>query len=241
MIKEIFYEYKQRYGAPRIHAELRVRGELCSRKRVARLMRKNALQAKAKRKFKATTDSSHKQPVFDNLLNQNFKVYQPDTAWVADMTYVRTGEGWLYLAVVIDLYSRKIVGWAMNKRMKKELVIDAYLMAYWKRKPTKGLIHHSDRGSQYASKRFQATLKSTGAKCSMSSSGCCYDNAVAESFFHSLKTELSRDYHYLTRKEAKKDIFEYIEIFYNRKRRHSTINYCTPTEFEEQYEKAKVA
>ena len=235
MITEIFYEFKQRYGAPRIHAELRFRGEYCSRKRVARLMKKNNLQAKARRKFKATTDSNHQHPVADNLLNQEFKVHEPDLAWVADITYVRTAEGWLYLAVVIDLYSRKVVGWAMDKRMKKGLVINAYLMAYWKRKPKRGLIHHSDRGSQYASKQFQATLKSTG------SVGCCYDNAVAESFFHSMNIELSKGQHYLTREEARKDIFEYIEIFYNRKRRHSTINYCTPVNFEEQYQQVKVA
>lgn len=241
MIIEIFNEFKERYGAPRIHAELRARGEVCSRKRVSRLMQKNGLQAKGRRKFKATTDSNHQHPIAENLLKQDFKVAQPDLAWVADITYVRTAEGWLYLAVVIDLFSRKVVGWAMDKRMKKELIINAYLMAYWKRKPKSGLIHHSDRGSQYASQRFQATLKSTGAKCSMSSAGCCYDNAVAESFFHSMKTELSRDYQYLTREEAKKDIFEYIEIFYNRKRRHSTINYCTPVEFEEQYEQVQVA
>ena len=213
VVKEIFNEFKQRYGAPRIHAELRARGEQCSRKRIARLMRKNGLQAKAKRKFKATTDSNHKQPIAENLLKQHFKVTQPNLAWVADMTYVRSSEGWLYLAVVIDLYSRRVVGWAMDKQMKKELVINAYLMAYWKRKPKFGLIHHSDRGSQYASRRFQATLKSTRAMCSMSSAGCCYDNAVAESFFHSMKTELARNRQYLTREEAKKDIFEYIEIF----------------------------
>ena len=241
VVKEIFNEFKQRYGAPRIHAELRARGEQCSRKRIARLMRKNGLQAKAKRKFKATTDSNHKQPIAENLLKQHFKVTQPNLAWVADMTYVRSSEGWLYLAVVIDLYSRRVVGWAMDKQMKKELVINAYLMAYWKRKPKFGLIHHSDRGSQYASRRFQATLKSTRAMCSMSSAGCCYDNAVAESFFHSMKTELARNRQYLTREEAKKDIFEYIEIFYNRKRRHSTINYCTPMDYEEQYEQEKVA
>ena len=241
VVKEIFNEFKQRYGAPRIHAELRARGEQCSRKRIARLMRKNGLQAKAKRKFKATTDSNHKQPIAENLLKQHFKVTQPNLAWVADMTYVRSSEGWLYLAVVIDLYSRRVVGWAMDKQMKKELVINAYLMAYWKRKPKFGLLHHSDRGSQYASRRFQATLKSTRAMCSMSSAGCCYDNAVAESFFHSMKTELARNRQYLTREEAKKDIFEYIEIFYNRKRRHSTINYCTPMDYEEQYEQEKVA
>lgn len=235
-ISKIFHEYKGRYGAPRIHSELMDLGIKCGIKRVGRIMRENNLIAKAKRKFKATTNSEHNYPTHPNLLNQNFKIDTPNKIWTTDITYIRTSEGWLYLAVVLDLYSRMIVGWSMDKRMTRKLVIDALTMAYWKRKPGKGLIHHSDRGSQYASYDYQDKLTEYGMICSMSKKGDCYDNAVTESFFHSLKVELNK-YEYSTRSEAKSEIFDYIEVFYNRKRKHSTLGYCSPVKYEQYWKK----
>jgi putative transposase len=240
-IKCIHAEKRSRYGSPRIHAELKDQGERCGRKRIARLMKENAIQAKHKRKFKATTDSQHKLPVAPNLLEQNFSVSEPNRIWTADISYCWTLEGWVYLAVVLDMYSRKIVGWAINERMTKELVIDSFLMAYWKRKPKAGLIHHSDKGSQYASYDFQKILSNFGVIQSMSGKGNCYDNAVTETFFHTLKTELMFDCVFKTRAEAKSAIFEYIEIFYNRERRHSTLGYCSPVNFEQYWELKNVA
>ena len=229
------------YGSPRIHAELKDQGERCGRKRVARLMRENDIQAKHKRKFKATTDSRHKFPVAPNLLEQNFTVSEPNRIWTADITYCWTLEGWVYLAVVLDIYSRKIVGWAMNERMTRELVINAFLMAYWSRKPEAGLIHHSDKGSQYASYDFQKILADFRIVPSMSGKGNCFDNAVTETFFHTLKTELMFDCVFKTREEAKSAIFEYIEVFYNRERRHSTLGYCSPVNFEQYWQLEMVA
>jgi len=240
-IREIHAENRECYGSPRIHAELRERGENCSRKRVARLMKENGLQAKHKRKFKATTDSNHRMPIAPNLLEQNFTALEPNRVWTADISYCWTLEGWIYLAVVLDMYSRKIVGWAMDKRMTRELVIKAFLMAYWARKPKAGLIHHSDKGSQYASYDFQNTLKNLGVIQSMSGKGNCFDNAITETFFHSLKTELMLGRVFKTREEARNAIFEYIEVFYNRKRRHSTLGYCSPVNFERYWEMKKVA
>jgi putative transposase len=204
-------------------------------------MRENKIQAKHKRKFKATTDSYHKFPVAPNLLEQNFTVSEPNRIWTADITYCATLEGWVYLAVVLDMYSRKIVGWAMSEKMTRELVIKAFLMAYWARKPKAGLIHHSDKGSQYASHDFQKVLADFGVKPSMSGQGNCFDNAVTETFFHTLKTELMFDSVFETREEAKNAIFEYIEIFYNRERRHSTLGYCSPVKFEQYLESRNVA
>lgn len=232
---------RSRYGSPRIHAELKEQGEQCSRKRVARIMHENGIEAKHKRKFKATTDSQHKFPIAPNLLEQNFTVSEPNRIWTADISYCWTLEGWIYLAVVLDMYSRKIVGWAINERMTRQLVIDAFLMAYWARKPKAGLIHHSDKGSQYASYDFQNTLLSFGAIQSMSGRGNCFDNAVTETFFHTLKTELMFDSVFKTREEAKSAIFEYIEIFYNRERRHSTLGYCSPVKFEQYWQLENVA
>lgn len=240
-IKLIHVSKKGRYGSPRIHAELKAQGEHCSRKRVARLMNQNGIEAKHKRKFKATTDSQHRFPTAPNLLEQNFMVSEPNRVWTADISYCWTAEGWIYLAVVLDLYSRKIVGWAMNKRMTRDLVINVFLMAYWARKPKAGLIHHSDKESQYASHDFQRILASFGVKQSMSGRGCCFDNAVTETFFHTLKTELMFDCVFNTREEAKAAMFEYIEIFYNRERRHSTLGYCSPVDFERYFETKKVA
>jgi len=238
-IKEIHSMVKGAYGSPRIHQVLKEKGEKVSKKRINRLMRENGLCARIKTKYKVTTDSRHKGFIASNLLEQNFKVLKPNEAWVSDITFIMTGEGWLYLAVTLDLYSRKVVGWSVSNRINKELVIDAFLKAYNLRKPRAGLIHHSDRGVQYASKEFQILLNNIGAMCSMSAKGNCYDNAVAESFFHSLKTESLKLYNFKTREEAKSVIFAYIEGFYNRIRKHSTINYCSPDNFE-QYSK-KVA
>lgn len=235
-IKSIHEASQGRYGSPRVHQVLQQKGERISRKRVIRLMREENLRAKGKRKFKpVTTDSKHGYPVAANLVQQNFTVAEPDQVWVGDITYVWTEEGWLYLAVVIDLFSRKIIGWAMDKQMTRHLVIDALRMAYWKRKPKVKVIFHSDRGSQYASHDFQDLLCQLKMVGSMSGKGNCYDNAVAESFFHSLKVELIYDEKFLSRQQAKSRIFEYIEIFYNRERLHSTLGYCSPTFFEEQY------
>ena len=240
-IKNIHVAKRSCYGSPRMHAELKALGERCGRKRIARIMRQNGIAAKHKRKFKATTDSQHKFPVAPNLLEQNFKISEPNRVWTADISYCWTLEGWVYLAVVLDLYSRKIVGWAMSERMTRELVIKAFLMAYWARKPKTGLIHHSDKGSQYASYDFQDLLKGFGVRQSMSGKGNCYDNAVTETFFHSLKTELMFDCIFKTREEAKSAIFEYIEVFYNRDRRHSTLGYCSPVKFEQYWELGNVA
>jgi transposase InsO family protein len=240
-IKCIHTATRSCYGSPRIHAELKEQGELCSRKRIARIMRENGIEAKHKRKFKATTDSQHKLPVAPNLLEQNFTISEPNRIWTADITYCWTLEGWVYLAVVLDMYSRKIVGWAVSERMTRELVIQAFLKAYWARKPSAGLIHHSDKGSQYASKDFRHVLGGFGVIQSMSGKGNCFDNAVTETFFHTLKTELMFDCVFKTREEAKSAIFEYIEVFYNRERRHSTLGYCSPVKFEQYWELKNVA
>ena len=196
---------------------------------------------KQKRKFKVTTDSKHDLPVAPNLLNRGFEVQEPDRAYVSDITYIWTQEGWLYLAVVIDLFSRQVVGWSMSNRMKTDLIINALTMARWRRQPGTGLMFHSDRGSQYCSKRFQKELKDHGMISSMSRKGNCWDNAVAESFFGSLKTERVFFANYKTREDAKRDIVDYIEMFYNSRRRHSYLGYVSPKEFEEQRLLKKVA
>jgi transposase InsO family protein len=220
------------YGSPRVHSELSDRGVLCGKNRVARLMRVNNIRAKQRRKFKATTDSKHSLPVAENVLGRNFEAKRPNEKWVTDITYIPTKEGWLYLAVIIDLYSRLIVGWGMGERLAQVLVMDALKMALLRRNPSRGLLHHSDRGSQYAGDDYQNILAERGIICSMSRKGDCYDNAVAESFFHTLKTELVRHRSYETRSQAKADLFEYMEVFYNRKRRHSSLGYKSPAEYE---------
>jgi transposase InsO family protein len=220
------------YGSPRITIELREQGDTCSKNRVARIMRENDIKAKTARKFKVTTNSKHNMPISENLLNQNFSVSTPDRVWVSDITYIRTLEGWLYLSIILDLYSRKIIGWSVSDRITKKVVTDALLKAIWNRKPSKGLIVHSDQGSQYASIEFRNIIKRFGFKQSMSGKGNCYDNAVAESFFHTIKTECVYSEVYKSKSEAKSAIFDYIEIFYNRQRRHSTIGYMSPVDFE---------
>jgi putative transposase len=233
--EKIVYIYKQSrgtYGSPRIHRQLKKEGYHYNKKRIERLMKEIGLKAIQKRKFKRTTNSEHNLPLKDNLLNRYFNVKEPDRAWASDITYIPTAEGWLYLAVIIDLYSRKVVGWSMDKRMNKELVIRALEMAIKNRKPSRGLIFHSDRGSQYASYEFQKILWKHGIRSSMSRKGDCWDNAVVESFFSTIKTELIFHKKYQTRKQARRDIFEYIEIFYNRIRLHSSLDYKSPEEYE---------
>lgn len=232
LIEKSFYESNRNYGTARIQADLRDWGEKISRRRIGRLMKQAGLVCKTAKKFKATTNSKHDEAISPNLLNRNFKVDEPNKVWVGDITYIWTDMGWLYLATVIDLFSRKVVGWSMSDRMKTSLVNDAMQMAIWQRKPPKGLIWHTDRGSQYASKAHRALLAQHGILQSMSRKGDCWDNAVAESFFHTLKTELVFHERYKTREQAQASIFEYIEVFYNRKRRHSANNLMSPANFE---------
>jgi transposase InsO family protein len=232
LIKLIFEEGRGNYGSRTIKKKLEQRGQFISRRRTIRLMRAENLICKTKRKFKATTDSNHKLPVAPNLLNREFKVDKPNCCYVGDITYIATGEGWLYLATVIDLYSRKVVGWSMADNMKAELVNKALLMAIWQRKPGRGLVWHTDRGSQYASHSHLKIIDQHGIKQSMSRKGNCWDNSVAESFFHTIKNELIYQCKFKTREEAKNVIFEYIEVFYNRIRAHSTNNYLSPVEYE---------
>ena len=233
VIAKIHEESNGEYGSPKIHQELRRRGTRCGRKRVARLMRKDGLKAKTIRKFKATTNSNHSLPVAENLLNRDFSPAEPNKAWVADITYIWTNEGWLYLAIVIDLYSRAVVGWSMSERMTRTLVMDAFTLAVKRRNPSPGLLHHSDRGSQYASGDFQKLLAKYGAICSMSRKGNCWDNAAAESFFALLKRAVVFHNQYQTRAQARQSIFDYIERFYNRKRIHSSLGYRTPFEVDQ--------
>jgi len=232
VIREIYDENKGRYGAPRIHHALREQGHSVSRKRVARLMKDSAIKAKTARKYKATTDSSHGLPVALNYLARNFKAIAPNRAWVSDITYLWTKQGWLYLAVIIDLYSRKVVGWTLRERMKASLVCDALDVAVRRRKPPPGLLFHSDRGSQYASSEFRARLARYGMVQSMSRKGNCWDNAVAESFFATLKKEVAHDARFDSKDRARLDVFEYIEGYYNRKRGHVANGYATPEQFE---------
>jgi putative transposase len=233
LVKEIHSQSKESYGARRIAEELTALGEPCGRTKAASLMREASVEAKQKKRFKVTTNSEHKLPVAPNLLERNFTADEPNRVYVGDITYIWTREGWLYLAIVLDLYSRRIVGWSMSNRMKTSLVVDALKMAIWRRKPGEGAIFHSDRGSQYCSKKFQKLLKSHKMRSSMSKKGDCWDNAVAESFFGSMKTERVNEMNYPSREEARRDIVDYIEMFYNSKRRHSYLGYLSPKDFEE--------
>lgn len=232
-IKRIFENKRQQYGSPRIHNELANTDYSCSRKRIARLMQENGLVARKKRKFKVTTDSSHNYPISPNLLDRNFTVKSVNEYWVSDITYINTMGRWLYLCVILDLCSRKVVGWSMASHMRADLAIDALDMAVTHRNPGKGLIFHSDRGIQYASEAFRKKLKSYKMLQSMSRKGNCWDNAPAESFFSTLKVEEVYQTKYRTKEEARQSIFDYIEVFYNRQRSHSFLDYLSPVEYEE--------
>jgi transposase InsO family protein len=233
-IKAIHAESDATYGSPRIHRELQSRSIRCGENRVARLMRLNEVRPKQVRRYKATTSSRHSMPVAENHLNRQFDPERPNEVWAADITFVWTGEGWLYLAVVMDLFSRRIIGWSMQSRLKQTLVTRALKMALHSRQTGSSLLCHSDRGSQYASGSYQALLAGASIACSMSRKGDCWDNAPVESFFATLKRE--RVYHrrYQTREEARVDLFQYLEVWYNRKRRHSSLGYLSPADYEKQ-------
>jgi transposase InsO family protein len=234
VVAQAFAARKERSGAPGLTLDLADMGHRHNRKTVAASIRRQGLVAKAAKKFKSTTDSEHDLPVAPNLLGQDFKAEAPNQKWVCDITYLRTSEGWLYLAVVIDLFSRMVVGWSMDKRMKANLVCDALQMAWWRRRMPKGVVVHSDRGSQYCSSLYQALFVKYGLVCSMSGKGNCYDNACAESFFHTLKVEMVHGEALLTREAMRRAVFEYIEIDYNRTRRHGANGYISPLAFESQ-------
>ncbi len=231
LIRSIHAEYKEAYGSPRMVEEIRLRGFPASKDRVERLMSENGIQAKHKRRFKVTTDSKHNLPVAPNLLERNFTPDAPNQVWTSDITYLWTNEGWLYLAIVLDLFNREVVGWSLKPRMTADIVTDALTMAWFRRKPAAGLMHHSDRGSQYASHAFQAKLADYGMICSMSRKGDCWDNAPTESWFGSFKNERVHGERFETRDEFKAMAFEYIEVFYNRKRLHSTLGYRSPNQY----------
>ena len=233
-IKALFYQHREVYGAPRIHKVLQQQGERCSLNRVARLMRINQLAPKTIKKFRITTDSRKSRYPAKNILNREFAAEQPNEKWVADVTYIPTREGWLFLATVLDLYSRKIVGWSMAHRLTSDLAQRALQHAVDARSPKPGLIVHSDRGKEYYAGEYQAFLNRHDFICSMSRRGDCYDNAVMESFFHSLKVEETHHRDFKTRDEARIALFDYIELFYNRQRLHSSIGYLSPVDFEEQ-------
>ncbi|MDD2715827.1 MAG: IS3 family transposase [Candidatus Wallbacteria bacterium] len=234
-IKDIFFESWETYGSPRVTEELKKNGWRVSRGRVSRIMQENNWVAKAAAKYVITTDSSHKFPASPNRLKQNFVVKRPGMAWVSDVTYLKTEEGWMYLCTVIDLYNRGIVGWSLEDNLTAEIAIKAMKVAWANHRPSDRLIFHSDRGIQYACHEFRKVLKGYGFKQSMSRKGNCWDNAPAESFFHTLKTEEVRGQSYRSKAECRLKIFEYIEIFYNRRRMHSSLGYKTPFEFEQEY------
>lgn len=241
-IQDIAESSEHTYGYRRMKKALNILGYRVGRNKTRKLMKEAGVKVKHKKKYKVTTNSNHKQPVFDNLLEREFAVEKPDQVYASDITYIWTQEGWLYLAVVIDLYSRKVVGWSMSSRMKAQMVCDALKMAIWQRRPQAGLIHHSDRGSQYASKEFRKLLTLHNFNGSMSKKGDCWDNAVVESFFGTLKQERVQWKSYQTRHEAQQDILEYISVFYNNQRMHSYLGYRSPAEFEkEMTELRKVA
>jgi transposase InsO family protein len=231
-IHDLFVAHKQRDGARPICAELKAQGVVCDRKTVNNSLLRQSLRAKAAKRFKATTDSNHNLPVAENVLQQNFVAATPNQKWVSDITYLWTDAGWMYLAIVIDLYSRAVIGWSLQSRMTRQLVCDALQMALWRRHMPKGVIVHSDRGSQYCSQDYQTLLARHELICSMSRKGNCWDNAVAESFFHTLKIEAIYGERFATHEAIKQAIFEYIEVDYNRTRRHSSIGYVSPMMFE---------
>ena len=231
-ILEIFNYSKQRYGSPRITAELRAKGMKVSNKRIARIMKKHEIKSKIRRRYKITTNSKHKLPIAENLVEMKFNPVKANSLWTSDITYIRTSEGWLYLAVILDLWSRSVISWSADKYMDENLVIRTLDKAIAVRGKQKNLIFHSDRGSQFASLRVRMLLEQNEIRQSMSSKGNCYDNAPTESFFSTLKRELVCRENFKTREEAKQKLFEYIEVFYNRKRRHSSLGYLSPLDFE---------
>jgi transposase InsO family protein len=231
-IRVIHTEHRERYGSPRVLAELRGRGVEVGKHRVARLMRENGLRARPRHRFRRTTDSGHKLPVAANLLERRFTATAPNQAWVGDITYVWTAEGWAYLAVLLDLFSRRVVGWALRNSLSRDLAMSTLRHALARRRPAPGLVHHTDRGCQYASTEYRALLEKHGAACSMSAAGDCWDNAVAESFFATLKKELVHGCAFETRSEAYDAISDYIENYYNPKRRHSAAENLSPINFE---------
>jgi putative transposase len=228
LIRAVHARTRGAYGSPRIYQEIKANGHAVSKTRVERLMREHGIRARHKRRYRATTNSRHSLPVAPNVLGRQFNPAVPNAAWATDITYIATAEGWLYLAVVLDLFDRSVVGWSIKPRMTTDIVVDALTMAWFRRRPAAGLVHHSDRGSQYASGAYQAKLAEYGMVCSMSRKANCWDNAVAESFFNSLKNERVHGQRYRTRDEARADLFEYIELFYNRSRRHSALGGKAP-------------
>jgi len=234
-IQTIHEESRGTYGAPRIHAELRAHGLRCGRKRVARLMREAALTGAQRRRYRGTTRQEREASIAPDLVQRDFTASAPDQLWVADITYVPTADGWLYLATVLDAWSRRIVGWAMAGTLRTELVVDALNMAVWNRRPAVGVVHHSDRGAQYTSLTFSRRCQDAGVVPSMGSVGDAYDNALVEAFFASLKTELLTRHTFATRSEARLALFDYIEGFYNSRRRHSALGYLSPAEFERRW------
>ena len=239
LIRSIHVEFRGAYGSPRMHRELHNRGAAVSEERVARVMRENGIRARHKRRFRATTDSKHNLPVAPNRLARNFAPAEPNRTWTADLTYIWTTEGWLYLAIVLDLFNREVVGWSIKPSMSADIVCDALTMAWFRRRPPAGLVCHSDRGSQYASSAMRRKLREYAMVCSMSRKGNCWDNAPTESFFNSLKNERVHGARYATRAEATADIFEYIEVFYNRRRQHSTLGYVSPHEHLQRWIRSK--
>lgn len=232
LIREIFEASRRTYGSPRIYRELKAREVRCSRQRVERLMRESGITPPPKKKFRKTTDSDHPFPPAPNLLDREFSCSEPNRRWAGDVTYIWTGAGWLYLAVVMDLFSRRIVGWSMRRSLNRELVLSAMNMAIFGRRPENGLLFHSDRGSQYCSDDYRRILRARRINCSMSRRANCWDNAVVESFFATLKRELIYREDFSSRDDAERAIFEYIEVFYNRQRSHSYLGYKTPAQFE---------
>ena len=231
--REVHRDSRCTYGSPRVYHELKAQGVACCENTVAKLMKQQDIRPIVRRRFKVrTTDSAHAHPVAPNVLDRQFAAAAPDRKWAADITYVATGEGWLYLAVVLDLCSRKVVGWAMADHLRSGLCADALEMALKRRRPGEGLLHHSDRGVQYACGEYRDLLRSQGIGCSMSRAGDCYDNAVVESFFKTLKAELVYHERYATREQARRSVFEYVEVFYNRKRLHSSLSDQSPEQFE---------
>lgn len=231
IIKDHFVTSRNTYGVPRMQRVMKQNGQHHGKARISRIMRQEGLQSKAAKRFKVTTNSQHSKPIAKNLLDRQFNPDCVNKAWVTDITYIQTTEGWLYLATVLDLHNRKIIGWSMGSRLVTSLIEDALMMAIQRYKPAEGIIHHSDRGSQYCSASYQRLLEKHGFICSMSGSGNCYDNAVMESFYHTLKIELLYDEPLYNREKTKLLIFDYIEVFYNRQRLHSSLGYQTPEAF----------